>query len=286
MSINDIKREFLSFDDLCDEEIRDSLGDYFVAFDEIEIDKPTINYEEEYEDIKKDNPLITSEKELNELLEGIQEPDDDYIIDFKILDDTESQNVKKVVEEKGLNRITETEREKEPDDDLISFKVGGKELLNDEGEDDIYGYSRTYREMRERLGLGQESRVLKMAREMQKKEEIEKNIKNNKKRLYKSDKKCYNIYIDDKESQDDIKIEDLFKNDENKIHTLINIRKIRRLLKYNEITYEELAEYLKVSKRTIVRKLNLNTDLTANELVLIANILNIDVNELIYKNKH
>ena len=73
---------------------------------------------------------------------------------------------------------------------------------------------------------------------------------------------------------------------DDRIETFINIRKMRKDLKYNDITYANLAKELNISERTVKRKLNLYTDLTANELIIITRLLNKDINEYIYENKH
>lgn len=161
------------------------------------------------------------------------------------------------------------------DDDFI---LNINEFDYDDDDYDYYGAQETARRFREELGLGEGSRALALANEMAKQEEMEKIRKKERERLYKTDKKCYNKYENDKKCQKD--------KTEDRIYTRVNIRKIKKLLRYEGITYKEVAEALNTSERSIIRKLNVYTDLTANELIIICDLLNIDINEIIYKNKH
>lgn len=167
--------------------------------------------------------------------------------------------------------VSDTEDSKEADDFVIDFSKLS------ENDPDPYGYGETYERFRNDLGLGEGSRALQIANEMAEKERIEEARKKEKERLYKTDKKCYNIIEDDKKCHN---------KDDEKIYTRINIRKIKRLLKYNELTYDDVAVKLNTTRRTVTRKLNVQADLTANEFVLIAELLDIDINELVYKNIH
>lgn len=115
--------------------------------------------------------------------------------------------------------------------------------------------------------------------EYRKEMELEKNRKKERQRLYKTDKKCYNEYKDDK----NCKKEERF---ERKIETRINMKKVRRLLKYHGITQEQLAKKLGLTKRSIQRKLTMDTDFTANEFIELADILGVDIKELINKHRY
>lgn len=163
----------------------------------------------------------------------------------------------------------------EEENDLI---INIDEFDYDDTDYDYYGAQETIRRFREELGLGEGSRALALANEFAKKEEMEKIRKKERDRLYKTDKKCYNKYENDKNCQKD--------KTEDRIYTRVNIRKIKKLLRYEGITYKEVADALNTSERSIIRKLNVYTDLTANELIIISDLLNIDINEIIYKNKH
>lgn len=147
-----------------------------------------------------------------------------------------------------------------------------------EDEDfDPYGACASIEQIRRDAGLGDNSRALEIFNKMKAELEIEELRKKEKERLYKTDKKCYNIIEDDKKCQN---------KDDLKIYTRINIRKIKRLLKYNELTYDDVAKKLNTTRRTVTRKLNVQADLTANELVLISEMIDTSLDELIYKNIH
>lgn len=166
-----------------------------------------------------------------------------------------------------------------------TFNINDFDYDEDDNEDyDYYGCQETIRRMKEEMGLPAESRALAIAKEMAEEEKIKKIQKMERERLYKTDKKCYNFIKDVKNCQKSMgEVKD---KTEDRIYTRVNIRKIKKLLKYNDITYEMLAEALNVSVRTLIRRFNVYSDLTANELIEIAEILNVDINELIYKNKH
>ena len=140
-------------------------------------------------------------------------------------------------------------------------------------EEELYNGSSITLERLEDLELHKTGRALTLAREMAEKEAENKARKKERERLYKTDKKDYN-YIGEKDKTD------------NRIYTRLNVRKIKKLLRYNDITYKSLAEELDISKRTIDRKMNLESDFTINEVIIISEMLGIDINELIYKNKH
>ena len=164
-----------------------------------------------------------------------------------------------------------------------TFNINDFDYDDSDEDYDYYGAQETFRRLKEERGLQEGSRALRLAKEYAEKEKEKKMKKMERERLYKTDKKCYNVIKDGKKCQNGEEIKD--KTDD-RIYTRVNIRKIKKLLQYNDITYEELSEVLKVSERTLVRRFNVYNDLRANELIEIAELLNIDINELIYKNKH
>lgn len=169
-------------------------------------------------------------------------------------------------------------------DELNDFIINIDEF---DFEDDEINFSKegaeeTVRQLEEDLKLETTSRALAIAREMALKEQEEKNRKKERERLYKTDKKCYNNIKYDKKCQECEKVD----KTDNRIFTYVNIRKIKKLLRYEGITYKELAKVLEISERTLNRKMNVYIDLEANELIAISKLLNVDINELIYTNKH
>lgn len=168
--------------------------------------------------------------------------------------------------------------EDENEDEGFILNINEFEFDYDDDDYDYYGSQETARRLKEELGLPEGSRALALAKEMAEKEAMENARKKERQRLYKTDKKCYNISKDDKNCQKD--------KTEDRIYTQVNIRKIKKLLKYEGITYEELAKKLGISKRTLVRRFNVENDLLANEFIAISEILGVDIKELIYKNKH
>lgn len=160
----------------------------------------------------------------------------------------------------------------------IVININDFDIRDEDAYDDYYGAYETMNRLERKLGFGTESRALALAREYAEKLEMEKNRKKERERLYKTDKKCYNLIKDDKNCKKD--------KTEDRIFTRVNIRKIKKLLRYEGITYKEVAKALNVSERSMIRKLNVYTDLTANELITICDLLNININEVIYKNEH
>lgn len=93
-------------------------------------------------------------------------------------------------------------------------------------------------------------------------EEVKENEKIN---VYKNDDKCYNIEY----------------KDEDLSNLKIDIKKIKTSLKVAEMTHEELANILKISLRSVDRKLNGETEFKAIELLKLMKIFNLQIDDIL-----
>ena len=97
------------------------------------------------------------------------------------------------------------------------------------------------------------------------------------KNIDKDDVKCYNMYVDDKESKKTTKTK------ERKKMFDIDLNVIKRAYKIKNLNQKDLAKKLNISERSINRKLNNETDFTAVELLKLIDLLDIDARTLLKK---
>lgn len=97
------------------------------------------------------------------------------------------------------------------------------------------------------------------------------------KNIDKDDVKCYNMYVDDKESKK------MTKTKERKKMFDIDLNVIKRAYKIKNLNQKDLSKKLNISERSINRKLNNETDFTAVELLKLIDLLDIDARTLLKK---
>lgn len=93
----------------------------------------------------------------------------------------------------------------------------------------------------------------------------EKKVVENDKDIYKNDEKCYNKR---------------YKGEDLTVFS-IDLKKIKRCLKLTDTTYQELAEILNVSQRSIDRKLSGDTEFKAIELIKIMKVFDLSVDDIL-----